>query len=323
MRSHLNLYTHDGLFHADDVFASALLSLMAEDVHIVRGSDLEIPEDTDKWIIFDIGGGELDHHTPENKENNGVHPGTGIPYASCGLVWKKYYKDILEAQNCPERYTEIVFSRLDTSLIQGIDAEDNGYDPVGAELERIPNLQADLRNEIAYASRTSFTISQVIKDFNPPWNSDIDPYDAFLDAVSFAKDVLLNRLDSIISSLDGRDYILRAIDYSANHLMILDEFAPWEGVLYSQRNNPKAQDIWYVISPALRGGWNIQCALVNSNDRSVFRHPLPEEWYGLRYEELQKVSGIKTAIFCHPSGFLAGTETMEDALAMAQKGMDH
>ena len=323
MRSHLNLYTHDGLFHADDVFASALLSLMAEDVHIVRGSDLEIPEDTDKWIIFDIGGGELDHHTPENKENNGVHPGTGIPYASCGLVWKKYYKDILEAQNCPERYTEIVFSRLDTSLIQGIDAEDNGYDPVGTELERIPNLQADLRNEIAYASRTSFTISQVIKDFNPPWNSDIDPYDAFLDAVSFAKDVLLNRLDSIISSLDGRDYILRAIDYSANHLMILDEFAPWEGVLYSQRNNPKAQDIWYVISPALRGGWNIQCALVNSNDRSVFRHPLPEEWYGLRYEELQKVSGIKTAIFCHPSGFLAGTETMEDALAMAQKGMDH
>lgn len=323
MRSHLNLYTHDGLFHADDVFASALLSLMAEDVHIVRGSDLEIPEDTDKWIIFDIGGGELDHHTPENKESNGVHPGTGIPYASCGLVWKKYYKDILEAQNCPERYTEIVFSRLDTSLIQGIDAEDNGYDPVGAELERLPNLQADLKNEISYASRTSFTISQVIKDFNPPWNSDIDPYDAFLDAVSFAKDVLLNRLDSIISSLDGRDYILRAIDYSANHLMILDEFAPWEGVLYSQRNNPKAQDIWYVISPALRGGWNIQCALVNSNDRSVFRHPLPEEWYGLRYEELQKVSGIKTAIFCHPSGFLAGTETMEDALAMAQKGMDH
>ena len=322
MRSHLNLYTHDGLFHADDVFASALLSLMAEDVHIVRGSDLEIPEDKDKWIIFDIGGGEFDHHTPENKENNGCHPGTGIPYASCGLIWKKYYREILEAQNCPERYTEIVFSRLDTSLILGIDAEDNGYDPVNAELDRIPNLQPDLRNEIVYASRNSFTISQVIKDFNPPWNSDIDPYDAFLDAVSFAKDVLLNRLDSIISSLDGRDYVLRAIDYSANHIMILDEFAPWEGVLYSQRNNPKAQEIWYVISPALRGGWNIQCALVNSNDRSVFRHPLPEEWYGLRYEELQNVSGIRTAIFCHPSGFLAGTETMEDALAMAQKGMD-
>ena len=322
MRSHLNLYTHDGLFHADDVFASALLSLMAEDVHIVRGSDLEIPEEKNKWIIFDIGGGELDHHTPENKENNGVHPGTFIPYASCGLIWKKYYREILEAQNCPERYTEIVFSRLDTSLIQGIDAEDNGYDPVGAELEKIPNLQTDLRNEIAYASRTGFTISQVIKDFNPPWNSDIDPYDAFLDAVSFAKDVLLNRLDSIISSLDGRDYVLRAIDYSANHIMILDEFAPWEGILYSQRNNPKAQEIWYVISPALRGGWNIQCALVNSNDRSVFRHPLPEEWYGLRYEELQNVSGIHTAIFCHPSGFLASTETMEDALAMAQKGMD-
>ena len=320
MRTKLNLYTHDGLFHADDVFATAMLSLMAEEINVVRGSDLEIPEDTAGWIIYDIGGGELDHHTPENKENNGTHPGTNVPYAACGLVWRKYYEEILEAEDCPEQYMRTVFQRLETSLVLGIDAEDNGYNPVSTELEMIPNLQPEIRNSIIYSSRTSFTVSQVIKDFNPPWNSDMDPYDAFMDAVAFAKDILINRIDSIISSLDGRDYVLRAIDYSADHIMILDEFAPWEGVLYSQRTNPKAQDIWYVISPALRGGWNVQCALVSSNDRSVFRHPLPQEWYGLRYEELQNISGIKTATFCHPSGFLAGTETMEDALAMAKLG---
>ena len=127
--------------------------------------------------------------------------------------------------------------------------------------------------------------------------------------------------DSIISSMDGRDYVLNCIDYSANHIMIMDQFAPWEGVLYSQFRNPKAQDIWYVISPALRGGWNIQCALSNSDDRTSYRHPLPAAWYGLRYEELQQVSGIKTAVFCHPSGFLAGAETQEDALAMAAEAM--
>ena len=106
MYKKLNLYTHDGIFHADDVFATALLSMMAEDIHVVRGGDTTVPENKDEWIIYDIGGGELDHHTAENKENNGCHPGTDIPYASCGLVWKKYYKEILAGQDCPESYYE-------------------------------------------------------------------------------------------------------------------------------------------------------------------------------------------------------------------------
>ena len=300
MRGKLNLFTHNGIFHADDVFAAALLGLMAEEISVTRGGDTEVPESGD-WIVFDIGGGELDHHSVENKERNGTHPGTDIPYAACGLVWKKYYREILEAMDCEPRYMESVYSRLETSLILGIDAEDNGFDPVAAAAAKI------------------FSVSKLIKDFNPPWNSDMDQNDAFDDAVSFARDILINRIDSIISSLDGRDYVLRAIDYSADHIMILDPFAPWEGVLYGQFRNPKAQDIWYVVSPALRGGWNVQCALSNSDDRTSFRHPLPEEWYGLRNEELRQVSGIETALFCHPSGFLAGAETMADALAMASK----
>ena len=321
MYDKLNLYTHDGLFHADDVFATALLSFMAEEINVVRGGDLDIPEDKDKWIIFDIGGGELDHHTPQNKENNGTYPGTDIPYAACGLVWKKYYKNILTELDCPERYMESVFQRLDTSLIQGIDAEDNAYSAINEILSIIPNIPDNQKQQISFASKTSFTVSQVIKDFNPPWNSEMNYYDAFMDAVGFAKDILLNRIDSIISSLDGRDYIMRNIDFSSNHIMLLEQFAPWEGILYSMHNYPKAQDIWYVISPALRGGWNIQCALVDSKDRTVYRHPLPKEWYGLRYEELQNVSGVETAIFCHASGFLAGAETEADALKMAEIAM--
>ena len=317
----LNLYTHDGLFHADDVFAAAMLSLIAEEINVVRGSDTQLPEDPHNWIIFDIGGGELDHHTPERKEANGFHPGTEIPYAACGLVWRHYYQEILEELDCPQIYAEQVYRRLENSLVLGIDAEDNGVNPVALALNRIPNLSDDLKKSILSDARCEYTATQMIKDFNPTWNSEMNYYDAFMDAVSFAKDILLNRIDSIISSLDGRDYVLNCIAYSANHIMIMDQFAPWEGVLYSQSRNPKAQDIWYVISPALRGGWNIQCALSNSDDRTSYRHPLPASWYGLRYEELQQASGIKTAVFCHPSGFLAGAETQEDALAMAAEAM--
>ncbi len=317
MRPFLKLYTHDGLFHADDVFATALLSMMAEDIEVTRGSDIDIPENKNDWIIYDIGGGELDHHSPENKEANGCHPGTNIPYAACGLVWKKYHKEILEAEDCPRNYMNSVFQKMDVSLFQGIDAEDNGMNVVSDVADSMPGLTDEQKAELVKYSRTSFTISQVIKDFNPNWNSDMDYYDAFMDAVSFAKDIIINRLDSIISAMDGRDYVLQHINYSADHIMILDEFVPWEGTLYSQRWDPKAADIWYVVYPALRGGWNVQCALEDSHDRTSYRHPLPKAWYGLRYEELQRASGIPTASFCHVSGFLAGCETEEDALMMA------
>ena len=318
MRDRLNLFTHDGQFHADEVFATAMFSLFAEEINVLRGGDSELPAEDSDWIIYDIGGGELDHHTPENKENNGTHPGTDIPYAACGLVWRKYYPEILEALDCPERYMDRVAARVENALIIGIDAKDNEYNPVAEALNAIPNLQDDQKKEVLRAARNSFTITDVIKDFNPTWNSDLDQYECFMDAVAFAKDVLINRIESAISSIDARDYVLRAIDYSYDHIMIMDQFAPWEGIVYSQRSNPKANDIWYAVYPALRGGWNVQCARTESDDRNVFRHPLPESWLGLRGEELQKATGVATAQFCHVSGFLCGADTQEDALELAR-----
>lgn len=316
MANKLKLYTHDGIFHADDVFAAALFSLITEDLEIRRGPDTEVPADG-SWIVFDIGGGELDHHSPENKEANGFHPGTELPYASCGLVWKKYYKEILAAQNCPESYNEAVYEKLEKSLIIAIDAADNGVNPVSVCLDHMPNIPDDEKKQIIYDAGYGFTLTKVIKDFNPSWNSDYSYYDAFLDAVSFARDILLNRLDSIISQLDARDFVSRAISYSANHIMIMNQFAPWENMVNGNPRDPKAKDIWFVVYPALRGGWNVQCALNDVDDRTSYRHPLPKEWYGLRYEELAKVSGVAGAQFCHVSGFLAGCATEGDALQMA------
>ena len=322
MRTKLNLFTHDGQFHADEVFATAMFSLMAEEINVVRGGDTEIPENNGDWIIYDIGGGELDHHTPENKENNGIHPGTDIPYAACGLVWRKYGPEVLEALDCEEQYVERVMTRVERTLILGIDAKDNEYNPVKDTLDGIPNLSDSLKEEILREARTSLTITDIIKDFNPTWNSDLDPYECFMDAVSFAKDVLLNRIYTAMSSLDARDFVLRAIDYSANHVIIMDRFAPWEGVLYGQKNNPKANDIWYAIYPAARGGWNLQCARLSSEDRGTFRHPLPHAWLGLRGEELQNVTGVSDAQFCHVSGFLCGADSQEGILELAQLAIE-
>ena len=155
----------------------------------------------------------------------------------------------------------------------------------------------------------------------------VDHQDAFLDfdhqerqrgITIFSKEAHLEWKDTDIYVIDTPGHI----DFSAEHIMILEQFAPWQGIVTSEsRNNPKAQDIWYVVSPALRGGWNVQCVLDNPDDLVSYRHPLPQSWYGLRNEELQAVSGIKDARFCHPSGFLAGADSQAGALGMAYRAI--
>ena len=46
--------------------------------------------------------------------------------------------------------------------------------------------------------------------------------------------------------------------------------------------------------------------------------PVPEEWRGIKRKELQKITGVTTAIFCHEGGVVGSAETIQDAIKMAQ-----
>ena len=65
-------------FHADDVFATALLQILRPDIKITRG--FVVPDDFD-GIVYDIGFGMFDHH----QEPRETRP-NGIPYAAFGLL---------------------------------------------------------------------------------------------------------------------------------------------------------------------------------------------------------------------------------------------
>lgn len=104
-------YTHGGVFHADEVFASAFFRILNPDFKIIRG--FKIPDNFD-GIVYDIGGGEFDHHqTPRETRPN------GIPYAAFGKVVRKYYPFLMER---PE------YERFDDGFVKYIDSQDNGGD---------------------------------------------------------------------------------------------------------------------------------------------------------------------------------------------------
>lgn len=101
-------FTHSGIFHADDVFASAFLKLIFPGIDIQRGS--QVPENYN-GIVFDIGRGKFDHHQ-EDKE----YRGNGVPYASFGLLWREFGTKIL----CEEDA-----GQFDIEFVQPIDRSDN------------------------------------------------------------------------------------------------------------------------------------------------------------------------------------------------------
>lgn len=101
-------FTHGGIFHADDVFATALLKIMNPDIKILRG--FAVPENF-AGVVYDIGGGKYDHH----QKNSRVRE-NGIPYAAFGLLWEQFGNNLLSEEDA---------HKFDESFIQPLDWSDN------------------------------------------------------------------------------------------------------------------------------------------------------------------------------------------------------
>lgn len=101
-------FTHAGTFHADDVFAAALLRLCRPDIQIERG--YSVPPDFD-GLVFDIGFGRFDHH----QKNAPVRP-NGTPYAAFGLLWRALGPGLIGEADA---------QRFDESFVQPLDLDDN------------------------------------------------------------------------------------------------------------------------------------------------------------------------------------------------------
>ena len=84
-------FTHGGIFHADEVFATALLRMIDPSFYIERQKDrnYEVPNKED-ILVFDIGLGKYDHH-----QENALFRENGKKYSSVGLILKDFWLFLL------------------------------------------------------------------------------------------------------------------------------------------------------------------------------------------------------------------------------------
>ena len=176
--------------------------------------------------------------------------------------------------------------------------------------------------KFSYASSSNSFIKELKKlgYSNPNWDSNEDPDEAFAKAVEFAEVVFDNTLASTIAKAKAEQIVEEAIEKAEEHIMVLNQFVPWQEYIFSS-TSPKADEIQFVVFPSNRGGYNWQCVPDGIGSFGQ-RKSVPEEWKGLRDADIQKVTGIDTATFCHPAGFIGGAETFADAYALAKKAVE-
>ena len=308
-----DLITHNGTFHSDEVFSTVFLLKLASSYSLeeplIQVGDIVFEKSKQylklcrtsniigdiKGIVYDVGHGKFDHHQPGG---NGERE-NGIKYSSFGLVWKQFGKQFLKNLNIEN--IDDIWKMIDNKLVQNIDAVDNG------QLAKLSQFDFDI-----------ITLPNLITMYNSNWDDETSNQDeCFIKAVEFASTIFDRFIISAVSKIKAKSKVLEAIERSENQILILDRFMPWKEFLL-ETDNDKAKNILFVVFPSNRGGYDIYSVpkeLGSFESRKLF----PESWAGLTNEELQKISGIETATFCHTNRFICVTKTKEDAIKLAEK----
>lgn len=293
------LVTHDSTFHADDVFATATLSILLDgNIKVIRTRDEDIIKSGD--YVYDVGGeyniskNIFDHH---QKEGAGARE-NGIPYASFGLVWKTYGEQICGSKE--------VAGIIDQKIACSIDAHDNGVDI----------LKPIFKDVFPYVADQIFLI------YKPTWKEDNKDIDViFSQQVKKVEQILLREIEVAKADIEGKNIILNAYNNSKDKkIVILENDFP--RYLYQDTLSRLAEPIYAVVPSGHSDLWKVE-AIKKSPDTMENRKLFPESWRGFFVgdNKIKEVTEVKDASFSHKSGFLMIAESKEGAIKLAEKAL--
>ena len=294
----IKLVTHDGSFHADDIFAAAALSIMlsnkGETFEIIRTRDQKIINNAD--YVFDLGRiykenlNRFDHH-----QTGGAGEREGIPYSSFGLVWKKFGGEITGNK----KITDII----ERKLVMPVDVNDNGVD---LYKNNFPNI-------------FPYTLQDVFAIFSPTAFEDLDKNKQFIKALAWAKEILQREIKKAKDQIEIAKIIKNFYKKTKDKkLIIIDKpkvsrFEIWDAL----QDFPEPLFVVY----GDKEDWSI-VAMRKEKNSFGSRKNFPISWGGLSYKDLQKITGVSNAVFCHRALFMAVAKSKEGAVKLAQLAIE-
>lgn len=290
----LKLVTHDGSFHSDDIFAAAAITLMLEKKNkqymIIRSRDKDIIENGD--YVFDVGGeyneklNKFDHH-----QKGGAGEREGIPYAAFGLVWKKFGKEVTGTQE--------IADMIERKLVLPIDANDNGVDLF----------------ENNFLNISPYTLQDVFGTFSPTALEELQKDKQFMKAFILGKEILQREIKKASDQIEINKIIKNFYKKSKDkRLIVIDEpkvykYEIWEGL----------EDFPEPLFAVSGDNENWRVTAIRKEKKGFGnRKDFPKAWAGLREKELQAITGVPDAIFCHRGLFLVVAKSKEGAIKLGQ-----
>ncbi len=271
--------THNGSFHADEIFAIAALRLLGGPLEVVRTRDRDAVAQAD--LRVDVGfrhdppAGYFDHHQRDfatRREN-------GVRYASFGLVWREFGARVCAGD-------QDVADAVDLTLVQPVDANDTGQRLTQSLIEGVRPM----------------TVNAIIGGFNARWDETLTPEqerERFDAALALAQEILAREVASAAAARRSDQIVREAIGAAADPRVVeLPVNAPWKQVLV-----PEAPGALFVIYPK-RQGFGLE-AVPRELGSFENRRDLPAAWGGLEGADLVAATGVDEALFCHAKRFLA------------------
>jgi uncharacterized UPF0160 family protein len=291
----MQVATHDGSFHADDVFAVAALRLLHPGAEVVRSRDPAVLRAAavrvDVGLRSDPATGDFDHH---QRGGAGERP-NGIPYASFGLVWRAHGPALCDGD-------ARVAAAVDRFLVQGVDAIDTGV---------------CLTRSLVDGVRPT-TLSDLVGALNPTWEEEAGAPDRdalFAQAADIADLVLRRQIASARAYAQAEALVREAIGRAEDPRVVeLDRRMPWFEPVVTE-----APEALYVLYPK-SDGWGLQ-AVPRELGSFVNRKDLPAEWAGLDGPALAAITGVPDAMFCHPARFIAAARSREGAAELVRRAL--
>jgi uncharacterized UPF0160 family protein len=271
--------THDGSFHADEVTACALLiffDLVKKDL-IYRTRDRAVLNKCE--YVCDV----LGIYNPKKKIFDHHQADYEGDLSSAGMVLKYLKNQNIISKN--------FYEYLNNSFIRGVDYHDIGK----VEPEKGFCTFSDI---IFSFLPVGFDLS--LKDFE----------NAYMGALDFTLGYL-KRLEIRFLHLQEAKKIIKKHMRKKEKYLIFERSFSWVDGFFELGG--KEHPALFIVMPTGKH-WKLRGIPPSFDERMKVGVPLPEEWAGLRDEELKKVSKIDGAIFCHKGRFISIFETKEDAL---------
>jgi uncharacterized UPF0160 family protein len=295
------LVTHSGGFHADELLSTAILQRIYPEAQIMRSRSPEWITPGKDRLIYDVGGaydaehGIFDHH----QRGAPLRP-DGRPFSSFGLIWRHFGRDYLQLSNIPEQHLETVHAAFDTDFVLPIDLTDNGVlSPSGplADLT-LPSLLE--------------TLKPVFDDKSPDAESR-----AFTGALAIARTFVEAAIGRYAAKLRAESLVLQAIELTGDSRILELPFGmPFRPAVVKAG----ADHLLFVVHPR-ENDWCLT-TIRRADEGFETRADLPARWAGLTNGDLERVTGVHGASFCHNKLFVAAAKTRDAALAMAELAVE-